>query len=130
MEGGGDWWQAVPRRPTLPKSLVRVPPIVPKKRRARWSAEEARRVIGEQMSSGLSVSKFAERKGLDAERLYRWKRILAEGTVTTPAFVEVRTADIARHDRQIEITLRSGHRLFFADSVDPSALGWLLQLLE
>lgn len=118
------------RRPALAKSLVRVAPIVTKKRRARWSADEARRVIGEQMSSGLSVSKFAEREGLDAERLYRWKRILAEGTVTTPAFVEVRTADIARHDRQIEITLRSGHRVFFPDSVDPSALRRLLQLLE
>ena len=114
----------------MPKSLVRVAPIVTKKRRARWSADEARRVIGEQMSSGLSVSKFAEREGLDAERLYRWKRILAEGTVTTPAFVEVRTSDIARHDRQIEITLRSGHRLFFPDLVDPSALRRLLQLLE
>ncbi len=130
MEGQGDWWQAVRRRPILPKSLARVPPIVPKKRRARWSTEEARRVIGEQLSSGLSVNKFAEREGLDAERLYRWKRILAAGAATTPAFVEVRTADNGRHDRQIEITLRSGHRVFFADSVNPSALRRLLQLLE
>ena len=114
----------------MAKSLVRVAPMVPKKRRARWSAEEARRVVAEQMSSGLSVGKFAEREGLDAERLYRWKRILAAGAVTTPAFVEVRTPDITRHGRPIEIALRSGHRLFFADSVDSSALRWLLQLLE
>ena len=114
----------------MPKSLVHVAPMVPKKRLARWSAEEAQRVIGEQMSSGLSVSKFAEREGLDVERLYRWKRILTARAETTPAFVEVRTADIARHDRSIEITLRSGHRLFFGESVNPSVLRRLLQLLE
>ena len=113
----------------MPKSLARVP-STPKKRRRRWSAEDARQAIAAQLASGLSVKKFAEREGLDAERIYRWKRILAAGSVAVPTFVEVRAPEESQRNGQMELVLRSGHRLFFAESVAASALRRLLQVLE
>lgn len=45
-------------------------------RRHRWTPEEASIVLAKQTASGLSVQQFAAREGLDAERLYRWRRRL------------------------------------------------------
>jgi transposase-like protein len=99
------------------------------KRSARWSAQQARKVIDAQVASGLSVHSFARREGIDAERVYRWKRRLTANT-SVPTFVEVRAAGVVGKEQLIELALRSGHRLFFTDSVDPSALRQLLRVLE
>ena len=82
------------------------------------------------VASGLSVDKFARREGIDAERVYRWKRKLGVTPSTTPTFVEIRQTEVISKGRQIEIALRSGHRMFFGESIDPSVLCRLLQVLE
>src|SRR5690606_6632005 len=95
-------------------------------RRQRWTPEEASVVLAKQTASGLSVQQFAAREGLDAERLYRWRRRLETAPGPGPAFVEVQPSRRPR----IEIVLPSGHVLFVPDSVDEGALGRLLGVLE
>ena len=73
--------------------------------RRRWRAAEAEGLLAELESSGLSVSEFAEREGLDAQRLYRWRAQLATtGAARGPAFVEVKAAAATG----LEVVLRSG----------------------
>lgn len=43
----------------------------------RWTADQARAVLAEIDRRGIPVHRFAAEKGLGAERLYRWKRLLA-----------------------------------------------------
>src|SRR6185436_4852614 len=71
----------------------------PYSRRRRWRVPEARAALDALAASGLSVSAFAEREGLDEERLYRWRRRFArEGKAeahavtppATPAIIELR----------------------------------------
>ena len=46
-------------------------------RTRRWTAQQAREVLAEIDRRGIPVNRFAAEKGLGAERLYRWKRLLA-----------------------------------------------------
>ena len=39
-----------------------------------WSAEEKRRIVAESFAPGASVSKVAQRYGLDANLLFTWRR--------------------------------------------------------
>ena len=73
----------------------------PHSRRRRWRVTEARAALDALVTSGLSVSAFAEREGPDEERLYRWRRRFARErkaearAVTppaTPAIIELRAA--------------------------------------
>lgn len=45
-------------------------------KRRRWRAHDARAALDAAASTGLSVSEFAKREGLVAERLSRWQRRL------------------------------------------------------
>ena len=42
----------------------------------RWTPTEARSVLAEMASSGMSIHRFARERGIDADRLYRWRRRL------------------------------------------------------
>ncbi len=54
-------------------------------RRARWTAEEAGRVLHALVESGLSQKEFCEREGLVPERLRRWQRKLGrQRAVSSP----------------------------------------------
>lgn len=44
----------------------------------RWTAEKASQVLAEWRRSGLSMSAFAARRGLKAQRLSWWKKRLAD----------------------------------------------------
>jgi transposase-like protein len=52
-----------------------------------WDEPEARRSLAELARSGESVVEFARRRGVSAQRVYYWRRRLAE--TRTPAFVAV-----------------------------------------
>jgi transposase-like protein len=95
-------------------------------------------------ASGLSVSAFAEREGLDEERLYRWRRRFARerkaetGAVTppvTPPIIELRAAT-SPHPRprdaaaeRVEIVLGSGVVVRVAETIDPARLARLVAAL-
>ena len=61
-------------------------------RARKWTAVEASKVLDDLESSGLPATRFAARRGLGLERLYRWKRRLGrrvKPALKAPAFTEV-----------------------------------------
>jgi transposase-like protein len=86
--------------------------------RRRWTAADARNALAALALSGLSVPAFAARAGLDAQRLYVWRRRLAgEASSTSPAFIEVRSAAV----EPMEIVLAAGYVVRVAPSFDAVA---------
>jgi len=57
-------------------------------RARQWTVAEASKVLDDLERSGLPASRFAARRGLGLERLYRWKRRLGR-RVKAPGFTEV-----------------------------------------
>ena len=106
--------------------------------RRRWTVDEAQEALAAQERSGLRLRAFATREGLDAQRLERWRRRLAE--VAAPAFEEVTPPEAAAtpHDdvgvtaqrERFEIVLREGRVVRVPDSFDASSLRRLLEILD
>jgi len=97
--------------------------------RRRWTVAEARAALAAVDESGLSINAFAARQGIDAQRLYYWRRRLAgEGLVAQPPpeFVELRP----QRPEPVEVMLRSGRVLRVAESIDPVVLIRLVAALE
>jgi transposase-like protein len=81
-----------------------------KSKRSYWTAAQAGAVLDRIERSGLSISRFAFKHSLAVERLYRWKRRLAQerrDPETSPRFAEVtiRPSAVAG---SIEIELSGG----------------------
>ena len=109
--------------------------------RRRWTEEEAKQALIAWAQSGLSPGAFALREGLDAQRLWRWRRKLGTPTMpTAPAFEE-----IVRHDaasgrdvlspsaserERFEIVLTSGRVVRVPASFDATALRHLLTIVD
>jgi hypothetical protein len=105
--------------------------VLPDRSRLRWKREEARAVVAACVASGLSVEKFAAQAGFKPQRVARWARKLKVGEAPrAPKFVELQPIGIRPRSSPIEIVLRSGHVLFVAESVDPTALRRVTELLE
>lgn len=92
----------------------------------RWTPVEARAALAAFTSSGLTITAFARREGLDVQRLRVWRRRLALAA-PAPSFVEVARG---AGDTTVEIALRSGHVVRVPASVDAVALGRIVELLE
>jgi len=52
-----------------------------------WGEPEAREALAELAESGESIAQFARRRGVSAQRIYYWKKRIAE--TASPAFVAV-----------------------------------------
>lgn len=99
--------------------------------RRRWTIADAQEALAAQHASGLSMSAFAKREGLDAQRLSRWRRRLASrpaGRRLAPraAFIEL----VPRAPEPVEVVLRSGRILRVSTAVDAAALQRLVAALE
>lgn len=107
-------------------------------KRRRWTAEDAKQALTALKQSGLSPSAFAAREGLDAQRLWRWRRQL--GAPAATAFEE-----IVRHDaasgfdgetpapperERFEIVLTSGRVVRVPASFDATVLRQLLTIVD
>ena len=58
--------------------------------RTRWTRTQARKVLEEVEASGLSLAEFARRRGLQPERLSRWRvRFEQEAQAAAPRMVEL-----------------------------------------
>jgi transposase-like protein len=101
-----------------------------------WTFDEAKRVLSAFESSGLTLTAFAAREGLQPQRLYKWRRRLCEqaeplkfsevavsGASPTPFAAAVAVADF-------EVVLRSGLLVRFNAQFDPTALRRLLSVLD
>jgi len=49
----------------------------------RWTHSVARKLLAEQQASGLCIAQFAEERGLDPKRFYRWQQRL--NSIKAPA---------------------------------------------
>jgi transposase-like protein len=76
--------------------------------RPRWSEADAREVLAALERSGRPVSVFAAEHGLDAQRVYLWRRRLGASAESTP-FQELLVRPSPR--APFEITLGSGTTL-------------------
>jgi hypothetical protein len=100
----------------------------------RWTSEEAGQALAALDQSGLELTAFAIREGLDPQRLSRWRRRLA---ASPPVFEEVLAseviaADAAIHKRQerFEIVLVSGRVVRVPESFDAGALRRILAVVD
>lgn len=95
----------------------------------------ARRFV-ELAASGLSLSEFARREGIGADRLYRWRRLLGEKAerpapgsgAAPPAVIELRAGP--RGTERVEVVLASGVTLRITETIDPAALTRLVSALR
>ena len=55
--------------------------------RRRWTAEEKRRIVGETRAPGASVSVVARRHDINANLLFKWKRLEEAGEPDRPLLV-------------------------------------------
>jgi transposase-like protein len=107
-------------------------------RRRRWTAEDAKQALAALAQSGLELSAFATREGLDAQRLWRWRRQLAAPAAM--AFEEIVPRDATpapdggatspSERERFEIVLGSGRVVRVPASFDASALRQLLTIME
>jgi hypothetical protein len=76
----------------------------------RWTHDQAHAALAALASSGEPVSAFAARHGLDAQRLYTWRRRLngSAPAATAAAFVEVIPEPLGQGHRGFEVLLTTG----------------------
>jgi transposase-like protein len=98
----------------------------------RWTAARARQVLAEAKESGESLSAFAERHGIDPQRLYSWRRKLEASTASSETFVPVRVASEAKTPAScdIELVLKTGSIVRVGPDFDIRALRRLIEALE
>lgn len=89
----------------------------------RWDEGEARQALAELSRSGESVAEFAERRGFSAQRIYYWKKRIAEGV---PAFVAVPVAPVSA--AKIEI-VADGITIRVREDLSPERLTHIIDIL-
>jgi transposase len=93
--------------------------------------QQWRRRLRDWQRSGLSVSAFCRRHGLAENRLYAWRRILAQRDAEQAIFVPVRLlAESGSQNGTLEVLLACGRRLRVAKGFDAATLRQLLAVLE
>lgn len=113
-------------------------------RRRGWTDEEKVRIVEESLGGHRQGSATARRYGISRSLLTRWRKEhrlgLLEGAPSA-GFSPVRiapepprpaavTAAASAAAERVEITLVNGRRLSVPATIDPDALGRLLQVLE
>lgn len=108
------------------------------KKQSRRSPEEWRRLISEQQSSGLSVSRFARERGLSVASLTYWRAKLrgetspaclprpAKGVFAEVVVVPRGTSSVSR----VEVVTRNGRSVRVEGSVDANLLREVLRVVE
>ena len=103
---------------------------------ARWTSAEGRWVVAQWRDSGLSVQGFAEKHGLDPQRVYFWRKRSSPKPRgergARPALIEVEIAPSASSESscRVDIQLNSGRRLSVAESIDVDVLERVVSVLE
>jgi transposase len=108
-----------------------------------WSSEEKRRMVAESFTPGASVSKVAQRYGVNANLLFTWRRqevrSNAVGGAEPLQLLPVTVADAgtaagaAATQSQVgrmEIVLNSGERILVGADVDALSLARVVKALS
>ncbi len=103
--------------------------------RRRWPEELKRRIVAETLEPGASVSAVARRHDVNANQLFKWRRVFLAapgGQGTAGAVLPVKLVADRRPDAvagTIEIELAGGHRLRLCGWVEPLVLRQVLEAL-
>jgi transposase-like protein len=100
---------------------------------ARWTEAQAREVLAAVAASGLGVARFAERHGVQAQRIYLWRRKLGSSEkqlARRPMFVEVAPRSSAPAVSRYEIATPHGETLRIEGPVDEHAVRSLVTILR
>jgi transposase-like protein len=100
---------------------------------ARWTEAQAREVLAAVVASGLGVAEFAARHGVQAQRIYLWRRKLGASDkqlARRPMFVEVAPRLSAPAGGRYEITTPHGETLRIEGPVDAQAVRSLVAILR
>ncbi|HZT93467.1 MAG TPA: hypothetical protein VE985_03200 [Gaiellaceae bacterium] len=95
----------------------------------RWSEADAREVLEALELSGEPVAVFAAAHGLDAQRLYMWRRRLGASAERT-TFRELVVRGSAERATAFEVVLSTGVTVRVPASFDADALARLLDVLS
>ncbi len=124
-----------------------------RRRRRRWSEAQKRQIVAETHEPGVSVPMVAQRYNLNANQVFRWRRLFreAERAGGTGRFVPVIVEGAPGHEAgaaalspqsdddvtvgvpatgRIEIVLSSDRRVIVDRAVDSSALSRVIAVLE
>ena len=118
--------------------------VITVERRRRWSWSDKQQIVDETLMPGASISAVARRYGLHPSQLFAWRKVVRDGNIEEGsfgsfdgAFAPVVVTNEARllpsgvlGSGRMEIVLVSGHRIVVDASVDPAALGRIVNLLE
>ena len=99
----------------------------------RWTDEDARVVLDALEASGLPVKTFALRHGIQAQRVFLWRRKLRDKCAlgTKPVeFVEVDARPRAVSGRRYEVVLPDGTALRVENGVDVGEVRALVEILR
>ena len=117
-------------------------------RRRRFTLGYKRRVVEETLADGGSVSVVARRHDVNANQLFKWRKLYREGLLkettgtSAAALVPIHVAEApvaAAAERQrsprpgdgeLEITLNGGHRVVVRGDADGAALRVALEVLS
>jgi hypothetical protein len=108
-----------------------------------WTDAQARRVVDAWEASGVSVSAFARRSGLQAKRVERWCKRLGVGgkpaksvahaleETSGPTFlpVTVRAASVPSAGAAVTVCTRDGIRVEVAE-LDATSAAWVAALVR
>jgi len=87
--------------------------------RTRWMRAQAREVVEALEASGLSMAQFERERGLDPERIHRWRaRFRREAAEAGPRLVVLVTRREAPGAR-LQVDCPSGHRVLYKNSAHP-----------
>ena len=124
-----------------------------RRRRRRWSEAQKRQIVAETREPGVSVPMVAQRYNLNANQVFKWRRLFREparaagagrlvpvvvegapGHEAGAAVVNPQSADEvamgAPATGRMEVVLAGDRRVIVDRSVDPSALARVIAVLE
>ena len=124
-----------------------------RRRRRRWSEAQKRQIVAETHEPGVSVPMVAQRYNLNANQVFRWRRLFrapervdragrfvpvvvegAPGQEAGAAAMSPRSDDDVAvgvpATGRMEIVLSGGRRVIVDRAVDPSALARVIAVLE
>ena len=97
-----------------------------------WRVEDAEAVLKVWHESGVSVSAFARRHGINVARLLRWRRRLAQegGLEFHPVKLVLESNNGGTATGAVELVLRNGHRVAVHRGFDGVLLEELVRSVE
>ena len=95
-----------------------------------WTEVEARGVIDAWRKSGLSTLDFARERGIVPQRIYWWRKKLADDDAKVGLrLLPVQLVD-AKRGEPVTVLLRSGHMLKVGRGFDEEAFARVVAVLE